>query len=330
VRPTIRAVSDLRIRPATTNDAAAINDLLAAVEAVDHSEEHYSLADVVEELGNPMIDLDHDWLVGERDGQVVAHSRLMPRAPDSGRLKVSVDGCVHPDHRRQGIGTRLVPQAVARAHAYVRERGTDLRPVITADARDDNLGLTVLLEREGLRPHRWSFVMEADLRASRTLGQPTLPDGFAFSTWEGVDHDEVRAAHNAAFVDHPGFTPWSAEMWSQWVAGSRNFRPALSLLVRDREGGIAAYLQTSEYDAFQEVTGIREAFVAKVGTLRAHRHQGIAGTMLWKALNDYRDAGLERAQLDVDSENPTGALGIYRRAGFRATQTWATFVLDGQ
>lgn len=323
-------MSDFWIRAATADDAAAINDLLAAAEAVDHSEEHYSLDDVVEELANPMIDLDHDWLVAERDGAVVAHSRLMPRAPDAGVLKVQVDGCVHPYHRRQGIGSALVPRIVARARTFVREHGAELRPVVTADARDDNPGLALLLEREGLSARRWSFVMEADLLAPRTMEQRLLPEGYTCSTWEGVDHDEVRAAHNAAFTDHPGYTPWSAEMWTQWVAGSRNFRPALSLLVRAADGQLAAYLQTSEYDAVQAAIGIREAFVAKVGTLRAHRHQGIAGTMLWQALNDYRDAGFERAQLDVDSENPTGALGIYQRAGFRATQTWATFVLDGQ
>jgi mycothiol synthase len=323
-------VSNLRIRPATVDDAAAVNDLLAAAEAVDHSEEHYSLADVVEELENPMIDLDHDWLVVERDGQVVAHSRLMPRAPDAGILKVAVDGCVHPDHRRQGIGSRLVPRIVARARAFVHEHGAELRPVITADARDDNPGLALLLEREGLSARRWSFVMEADLLAPTTMERRLLPDGYTLSTWEHADHDEVRAAHNAAFADHPGFTPWSAEMWSQWVEGSRNFRAASSFLVRDQDGELAAYLQTSEYDAVQAALGIREAFVAKVGTLRAHRKKGIAGTLLWHALHHYRDSGFQRAQLDVDSENPTGALGIYRRAGFRATQTWAGYVLEGQ
>ena len=323
-------MSDFHIRPVTIDDAAAINDLLAAAESVDHTEEHYVLADVVEELGNQMIDLDHDWLVVERDGEVVAHSRLMPRAVDSGVLKVGVDGCVHPDHRRQGIGSQLLPLMVARAREFVREHSVELRPLVVADTREDNRGLTVLLEREGLSARRWSFVMMVDLLAPHTLERRVLPEGYTLSTWEGVDHDEVRAAHNAAFLDHPGFTPWSAEMWSQWVADSRNFRPALSLLVRDAEGAVAAYLQTSEYDAVQAAIGVREAYVAKVGTLRAHRHRGIAGTLLWQALSDYRDAGFGRAQLDVDSENPTGALGIYQRAGFRAQQTWATFVLEGQ
>ena len=77
-------VSDFSTRPATLEDASALNDLLAAAETVDQTGEHYSVEDVVEELENPMIDLERDWLVVERDGQVVGHCGLLPRAPADG------------------------------------------------------------------------------------------------------------------------------------------------------------------------------------------------------------------------------------------------------
>ncbi len=64
-------MSDFRTRPVTREDAAAINELLAAAEAVDRTGEHYIVEDVVEELDNPMIELARDWLVIERDGQIV-------------------------------------------------------------------------------------------------------------------------------------------------------------------------------------------------------------------------------------------------------------------
>ena len=118
-------------------------------------------------------------------------------------------------------------------------------------------------------------------------------------------------------------------MWSQWVADSRNFRPALSLLVRGPEGDVAAYLQTSEFDAVEEASGIKEAFVAKVGTLEQHRRRGLASTLLQEALRRYREAGFVRAALDVDSENPTGALGVYERVGFVVDQRWTNYRLEG-
>jgi len=36
-------------------------------------------------------------------------------------------------------------------------------------------------------------------------------------------------------------------------------------------------------------------------------------------IDAYRSTGLERAALDVDTENPTGALGVYTRLGFAPT-----------
>lgn len=321
-------MSEILIRPINHNDASAVNGLLAAAEAVDRTGEHYNVDDVLEELGNPMIDLASDWVVVEADDRVVAHSRLLPRAPADGELSVSVDGTVHPEYRRRGIGSRLVPMLVARAGDYARERGEHLGPVITGNAPSTNTDLASIFARTGLHPERWSFAMLADLTGGGAGDVASgLPQGYTLHTWEGTDHEEILGAHNGAFVGHYGFTPWSAEMWTQWVADSRALRPELSLLARAADGGIAAYLQTSEYDAVTEATGLREAYVAKVGTLEEHRRRGLATLLLQASLRRYRGEGFDRAALDVDSENPTGALGVYERAGFRTHLKWISYRL---
>ena len=107
-------------------------------------------------------------------------------------------------------------------------------------------------------------------------------------------------------------------MWKHWVTESRNFRPQHSFVVVDKEipAQIAAYVQTNEFDAYFEMTGKREAYVAKLGTRREYRGRGLASTLLQHCMKAYEEAGYAEAALDVDSENPTGALGIYERAGF--------------
>ena len=324
VVPTIARVGELRIRAMTAADAAAVDDLLTAAEAVDRTDEHFNLEDVLEEVENPMIDVSRDWLVAEVDGRVVAQSRLLPRAPAAGRVSVAVDGTVDPAHRRQGIGSRLVPLMVERAREYVRELGEDLVPVITGHAPSDNADQAALFARSGLHPDRWSFVMIADL-ATWVGDEPEVPDGYRLTTWEGIDHEEMREAHNRAFAGHYGFTPWTAQMWDQWVASVRSLRSEHSLVLRGPEGDIAAYVQTSEFEAMEEAIGVKEAYVAKVGTLEAHRRRGLAALLLSTALARYRAAGFDRAALDVDSENPTGALGLYERVGFRTTMRWTSY-----
>ncbi len=309
-------MSDFSTRPATRDDASAITDLLAAAETVDHTEEHLSVEDVLEELENPMIDLDRDWVVVERGGQAVGFGGLLPRAPSDGKVRVAVEGVVHPDHRRTGIGSYVVPLTVARAHEYAHERG--LEAVVIGSGPSANADQEAVFGRNGLQPERWQFVMVADLHDERVgSSAPGVPDGYTLSTWEGADHEELRAAHNRTFVGHYGFGPWDMDMWQQWVSGSHSFRPELSLLLRDDEGAVAAYVQTNEYDATLEATGKRDAFVAKVGTVPEQRRRGLADLLLRIALDRYRQAGFDQSSLDVDSENPTGALALYERAGYR-------------
>ncbi len=137
----------------------------------------------------------------------------------------------------------------------------------------------------------------------------------------------MRRAHNEAFADHPGFVPWSTELWTQWVAQTRNSRPALSLVARDGDGRVAAYVQSSEFEAVFEATGVREAYVNKLGTVPDHRRRGLAGALLRIVVRRYRDEGFARAALDVDSENPTGALGLYQSVGFEVQQRWSNYLL---
>jgi len=49
--------------------------------------------------------------------------------------------------------------------------------------------------------------------------------------------------------------------------------------------------------------------------------------LLGHSLHAYRDAGYDQAALNVDSENVTGALGIYERAGFQVESRWTNYFL---
>jgi mycothiol synthase len=326
-------VDDLTIRPATRDDAAALTALLQAADEVDHTELHEGLEDVEEMLANPMVDLAQDWLVAERDGEVVASAELWPRAPADGEVDLYVGGTVRPDHRGQGLGTLLLQQMMQRAVAFVAERsvevGEPLSPRIRAETVSTNQPADDLLRAAGFVPRRFKMLMHADLTVPLPPA-PELPAGYTLLTWEGADHREVRAAHNRAFGGfHYGFTPWDEQMWRQWVQDSAALRPAMSLLLRDQDGAIAAYVQSSEYDGVTEATGVREAFVAKVGTVPEHRRRGLAGLLLSVALGRYVEAGYAASTLDVDAENPTGALGIYERAGYRERLRFALYELAG-
>ncbi|HQG71102.1 MAG TPA: GNAT family N-acetyltransferase, partial [Rhodoglobus sp.] len=58
---------------------------------------------------------------------------------------------------------------------------------------------------------------------------------------------------------------------------------------------------------------------------RQWRKRGVAAALLAHTLEAVKAAGLEKAVLDVDSDSPTGALGLYTRVGFAESNTSVNF-----
>lgn len=318
------------LRPLRHDDIPAHAALLAAAEAVDDTGEHYNEADLVEEYDNPDVELGLD-IVGAFDGdELVGYFSVYPRVAAGSHLKAHLEGTVRPDRRGEGIGGRLVTAMLARA-AEVHAAHPELPAHLAVTGLTTNAVQEDLFTRSGLLPHRWNSTMRAQLAAlDLDTAGPPLPAGHTLLTYTPELDRAMREAHNEAFLDHPDFTPWTAVMWAQWVSGSRNFRPALSLVVVvDAEPDrVVAYVQNNEFDAYFAATGRREAYVAKVGTRRELRGRGVAGVLLRESLRRFRDAGFDEASLDVDSENPTGALGVYERAGFVVEHRWTNYVLE--
>lgn len=318
---------DIRLCPLVRNDVPAWADLLAAIEQVDCTGEHYGAADLAEEMANPEVEVGKDF-VGAFDagGQLIGYFSVLPHGAADGRYKVHVQGSVLPARRGQGVGTLLVAGMVERAAEARDERRPDLPARLVAAGQSSDAAQADLLAAVGMRGERWTFVMRASLDAITPV--PSLPLGYRLRGYDGAMAEALRQTHNSAFLDHPDFTLWSEARWKQSVTGARCFRPELCFVVSpDRSNEIVAYLQTAEFEADLAATGRREAYVGLVGTLRGHRGKGLATALLGHAVGAYRKAGYDVAALAVDSENPTGALGVYQRVGFVAESRWTNYAM---
>ena len=318
---------DFSLRPLTRGDILAWADLLAAVEAVDQTGEHYIAADLAEAMANPGVEVGKDFVGAfEPDGQMVGYYSILPRGTAEGHYMVETQGSVRPDRRAQGVGTVLVAGMVERS-GQARDDHCPGRPVrlLTAGLSSDD-AQAELLASVGLRAERWTFTMRTRL-AALPPARP-LPPGYRLRDYDESMSEALRVAHNTAFLDHPNFTPWSPDMWRATFTEARSFRPELCFLV-SAEGSdeIAAYLETAEFDGDVAATGQRDAYVGLLGTQREHRGQGLASALLGHALHAYQQAGYDAAGLAVDSENPTGALGVYQRAGFAVDRQWTNYVM---
>jgi Raf kinase inhibitor-like YbhB/YbcL family protein len=69
--------------------------------------------------------------------------------------------------------------------------------------------------------------------------------------------------------------------------------------------------------------GIRRAWLEHVSVRRPWRRQGLASALIVATLRMLKAGGYDEAMLGVHGENPTGALGLYEKVGFRVHRRWA-------
>lgn len=308
-------------RPLTVGDVPGWARLLADAEAVDAAGNHPTAEDLAEELGHDNLET-----VGVLDGErLVAVGTVLPRGETEGELAVQVGATVAPGHRGRGLGTALTRRLVDRALELAAARRPDLPARVSCAARAGDAAQEGVLTAVGMRPGRSMLLMRTPLTGR--LPVPPLPAGYQVRGYEDPLGEPLRQAHNRAFGGHhPGFTPWDEDVWRQWVTGSRSFRGEVTF-VAVTDGEIAGYVVTHEQQGHAAATGRREAHLARVGTLPDHRGRGLARALLGHTLRACAAAGYDEASLHVDAENPTGAVGLYRRAGFTPAATWTSYSL---
>lgn len=261
------------------------------------------------------------------DGRLGAWGGCLPREP-SGSGQVFVIWA-EADPELAGRGWRSLMGR--RALSWARQRHARDAPdreltAVHRVASDFAQGIRVAGQL-GFVAERYRFNMVAEL--SPDAPAPQVPEDYELVVFDPGDAELLRAAHNSAFQDHPNHTPMEPEVWHGYLIAARHARSELCWWLRSRaDGGVASYLFSQEYAVpISGRAGVKEAYIPYLGTLPDHRGRGLATALLRHALHEYRRAGFDTASLEVDAENPTGALGIYERAGFRSTQRFDEFFL---
>jgi mycothiol synthase len=312
-------------RPLTRADIPAWVRLLAAVEAADRTGEHYDGADLTEEMADAGLDVTRDTIGLVRpDGELAGYGVV--RAPRAVRDvdRIYLEGAIHPGHRRCGAGQRLLRWLEDRAAQAHQARFPQLPGEYEAGPFGHVAGTVALLDRAGYTPVRWWNVMRQDLPEPPAERRP-VPAGLHLCPYDPARDDAVRRAHNEAFAGHWGSSERDPAEWAQWFTGQRAFQAASSFLAVDGEE-IAGYVLSYFWAAEAAATGVPEGYIGQLGTRPAWRGRGVASALLGHTLRAFHAAGYRRASLDVDTDNASGALGLYQRHGFAVDTRRVTYV----
>jgi mycothiol synthase len=288
------------VRPATVEDAPAVNELVVAVDTAVQGWSDSTAAELADWWRET--DLARNSWVVEDDGVaayavVVSHGRT-----------ADIDGFVHPAKTGVGLGSWLLRQGEER----VRDLG--FRTVLTWCLAPDSRA-RALFERSGYREVRRFYRMLIEHDAAPVPAE--WPEGFRVSTFEPGEGRAFHAALDEAFADEWNFVSQTFEQWAKRRLNVPEFDPTLLFIVRHGEK-IAAVLRG-------EADRGGAGWIGAIGVLPRWRRRGLGLALLHLAFGEFYRRGQPRVALGVDAQNPTGATRLYERAGMHVAYEAVAF-----
>ena len=292
----------------------------------DDTDEVYGPEDLAEEIAEPGFDASVDSLAVWDGDTMVGFGQL--RVSDTlrdGRAKAHIGGGVVGDHRGRGIGREIMDRMEERGRELSGQRHPGIPTTVDVWSGKPGSSAARMVAARGYEPVRYFQDMRVYLARWEAPAAPTMaeaPDSPAVA-FAPEYAEATRVAHNEAFADHWGSTERSAEKWLDQL-NSRSFRPGYSRLVLNPEptasqdDAVDSYLLSGEWAP-------GELYVSLVGTRRRARGRGHAGRMLTDVVRAAKEDGYRIVDLGVDSDSPTGAVGLYERVGFRKIRTNVVF-----
>jgi len=297
-------------------DAVEMARISNAANEADGVDERNSPRELLNFFSHPGEHLDpaQDVVMVEHDGLVVAYGWHNWIDTTDRVREGRIGGYVHPEWTHRGIGRRLMHWLEARARASVLEHPTELPAAYGSWADERRTGKHVLFQQEGYAVARRFYEMRRD-----DLGMVEsvpVPDGLEIRPMP-ADRASLRRLLDAdaeAFKDHWG--GWAADdaAFEEWL-NEPNFDPSLFVVAWDGDeiaGAVINHIPRLENEAM----GRRRGWLESVFVRRPWRRRGLAQALVTRSLELLHQRGMEHAMLGVDADNPTGAVGVYERAGF--------------
>jgi ribosomal protein S18 acetylase RimI-like enzyme len=276
------------IRPAAVTDLDAVHALFVRwAESVDEPPLPYEA--LQSEWRAPGFDAARDHWLDVGDAEVVGYAALTANSTVVAR----------------GERAGLLPLVVERA----RERGDGLLEAILTTR--DEAGLETYLAA-GFR--RVRDVHRMFLELGDDLPTPSFPPDVAVRAYEDADARPLHAFVEVAYAqNNERILPF--EQWLHFMTEHGDFDPSLWHLAEADAGVVACCLTWAPFE--------QRGWIKDLAVHPGHRRRGLGEALLHHAHRAYRDRGIERVGLKVDSDNPTAAGRLYERLGYRTDRVYA-------
>ena len=268
-----------------------------------------------ESLGRPNYSPEQDLFLVKIAGNLVGYLDVLPELTIG---RVILNCWIHPEHRRQGIATKLLDYAVHRAE----ELGAKVAHV---EIPPGNAVAKRVLAKLGFRFVRHFLHLKLDLAKvhrqdmeQATLGCRPLQRG---------EEDKLTQIQNRSFAGIWGYNANTVAAITYRINLS-NCSPEDVVLTCDGDK-IIGYCWTEITGEGEATSGERKGRIFMLGADPDYRGKGVGKRVLLAGLAHLKNKNLPVAELTVDSENKAAG-ALYRSVGFavRTSSLWYEKVIN--
>jgi len=222
---------------------------------------------------------------------------------------------LQPEWRHGGIRQSMLQLNETRIREIAAAHDKDRTKVFEVYANSEPNEWKALLEKNGYRPSWYLFAMLRSLAES--IPDLPLPKGVEVRPARPEQYKIIWDATGEAMRDERTFTEerWNDEAFERY-AKSSNFSPDLWQIAWEGDqvaGGVHNYIDEDENIELKRRWGHTEEIFVR----RQWRRKGLAHALIARSCRLLKEKGMDYATLDMEAENPSGALRLYESLGYK-------------
>ena len=217
---------------------------------------------------------------------------------------------VLPEYRRRGVGKALAQKAIE----SLKERGMEIAETALDSTREVCIRL---FEDLGFRLIRSSSFMKMSLdKIPFNIGENREVDMRKLDVTSEEDIILLNNLENECFKEHFNYRPSQIEETRHWLL-ENPWLQWQAYFFAELEGKSVGYISIGIDEKYNREKETLSGWINDIGVLKPFRRRGIGTALMLKGLNELKNEGLENALLYVDDENPTKAIKLYEKIGFK-------------
>jgi len=220
---------------------------------------------------------------------------------------------VVPEFRRRGIGRELAEKAIE----SLRERGMK---TVEAGAVEGMPAGIRLLESMGFKRVRVFSLMKRDLESiPHNIGENLDVQLRKFREGALEDLQLLNWLTNETFREHYNYRSESLDETRYHLEQDPTFKQQewVFTLLNDK---LVGYVGVGVDPKYNEEKNTRCGWILNVGVLKPNRLKGIGTRLMIEGMQMLKAKGMTETMLGVDDQNPTKAIKLYEKVGFKVAQ----------